>query len=541
MKKAIIIIYVSVCIFFCALVFYIGVADNNILFDLRTDDNYTILQDYSVKQVETPSAPYGQAVHYLIDIPNIPQVQQSLSFYTLHQNVFVYIDGERIYENYNDESKGLGKSSGYLWQHINLFPEDSGKTITVEIQSPYKQNIDLEPTFYLGDKMVVFFHVLILDAPLIVFGIAVFIVGITFAVISISIRSQSGSGSALIYLSAFAIVLGIWQTNDLRVISWLLPNQIIQSYISFLSLMMVPIPFAAFMQQICESKKFFLWKYVYLISFANMLICVFLQLFKIADLRETVWITHVSFVLIITIVLICLFKEWRTNGMHTKLKLHVLCFCICICGITLDIVMYYNSQGYSAPYFVVLGCLIYILIMGITYIKEARKLVEKAFNASFYERMAFQDGMTGLLNRNAWLKWIEKENRVNKDCVIIVFDLNDLKKYNDVHGHERGDEYIRQSAKLIKNFFSPAGDSYRIGGDEFAVVLMNMNGKNLDEVVAAFENEIQKYNDENKDLKLGISYGYATFDKNKDHDLDDVINRADIMMYENKRKLKGEN
>ena len=66
--------------------------------------------------------------------------------------------------------------------------------------------------------------------------------------------------------------------------------------------------------------------------------------------------------------------------------------------------------------------------------------------------------------------------------MIIVFDLNDLKKCNDKNGHMVGDEYIVASSKIIKKTFMEYGRVYRIGGDEFCVLMPNIeleNGKEL--------------------------------------------------------------
>ena len=143
-----------------------------------------------------------------------------------------------------------------------------------------------------------------------------------------------------------------------------------------------------------------------------------------------------------------------------------------------------------------------------------------------------------LLSRyNEYKEMIDGKIRENaiKEFAVVVFDLNDLKKINDTEGHDAGDKYIKDGCNLICHTFehSPV---FRIGGDEFVAFLMNNDYKNRDRLFAEFNRIID---DNTAAGKVIIAAGISFFDAGKDKNYDDVFVRADDLMYERKKELKG--
>ena len=119
-----------------------------------------------------------------------------------------------------------------------------------------------------------------------------------------------------------------------------------------------------------------------------------------------------------------------------------------------------------------------------------------------------------------------------------MFDLNNLKKCNDTLGHMEGDRYIIDSASLIKEIFGNYGNVFRIGGDEFCVIMENTS----DEIILSLLQQLilkeNAYNKQSKTVYMQIAKGYAKFDKKMETNLDQTRCRADMLMYENKKRLK---
>jgi diguanylate cyclase (GGDEF)-like protein len=124
--------------------------------------------------------------------------------------------------------------------------------------------------------------------------------------------------------------------------------------------------------------------------------------------------------------------------------------------------------------------------------------------------------------------------------LLVTCDLNNLKQCNDTLGHACGDQYITDSAKILKKVFSPHGKIYRIGGDEFCIIIPDSRKCNIGILLAALREEQRIYNAGSKVIRLQIACGYAEFDADTDTNIEDIRNRADIRMYQNKKDLKDE-
>lgn len=157
------------------------------------------------------------------------------------------------------------------------------------------------------------------------------------------------------------------------------------------------------------------------------------------------------------------------------------------------------------------------------------------------------DALTHVKNRIAYENYanqIQKQivNKEISDVGMIMFDVNDLKKVNDALGHEAGDEYIRNCAKLICDTFkrSPV---FRIGGDEFLVILVEDDYLNRDKLLQALRSYMAKLATENVIIteKISMASGMATLDAGSDNSISDVFKRADFLMYQNKAEMKKGN
>ena len=181
-------------------------------------------------------------------------------------------------------------------------------------------------------------------------------------------------------------------------------------------------------------------------------------------------------------------------------------------------------------------------IIGIENIDDEVKKEKQHLKALNTEKeLARRDELTGIKNKTAYNE-LEKSVQSNIDngmdylpFGLVVCDTNDLKKINDSQGHVAGDEYIKQSAKLLCNIFvhSPV---FRIGGDEFVVFLRGDDYTNREALMKALQDQVW----ENQRLKSGpvLASGMADFTPGKDKQVSEIFDRADKAMYKNKRDLK---
>lgn len=178
------------------------------------------------------------------------------------------------------------------------------------------------------------------------------------------------------------------------------------------------------------------------------------------------------------------------------------------------------------------------LIVGIFNIdNKVKKDREYAENLYAAENKANLDELTGVKNKNAYADTEATLNElIERDSMtpfaIAVFDINGLKEVNDTQGHKAGDEFIKKGRDIICRFFkhSPV---YRVGGDEFAVIVQGYDFLNIDSIMS----KIHKHNVKSK-LKGDIVIAAGCSKYAGDQNVATVFERADKEMYDNKRELK---
>ena len=181
---------------------------------------------------------------------------------------------------------------------------------------------------------------------------------------------------------------------------------------------------------------------------------------------------------------------------------------------------------------VVLVFMVFVLFAYLTSEKirlyKQKKLLSEL---EMWHKIAITDDLTGIYNRAAYSSHIDnlksKINANNFSFAIILFDIDNFKAINDTYGHLEGDRVLQICSKMLCNIFShPDYIVYRIGGDEFAVILQNITENDLIKLL------IKVREQERKDIGFKISKGYSFWDKNCD--FADVFKQADEMLYADK-------
>lgn len=153
------------------------------------------------------------------------------------------------------------------------------------------------------------------------------------------------------------------------------------------------------------------------------------------------------------------------------------------------------------------------------------------------ERIAYADALTGLGNRAAFLREMTAfENHVHAGCV--VADVNNLKVCNDRYGHKEGDRIIEDAADCMRSAFENLGECYRIGGDEFCVLIGEADAGKIQNALERLEVLIAEKN-ETRAMPLSIACGYAVRENAKET-MEQLFNRGDEMMYDVKYRMKQE-
>ena len=176
--------------------------------------------------------------------------------------------------------------------------------------------------------------------------------------------------------------------------------------------------------------------------------------------------------------------------------------------------------------------------------RAERKIKERDNLVKDLNKKAFVDSLTSVRNKGAYTEFIQRlQSRVDKDydfeLAVGIFDCNYLKSVNDEHGHDKGDIYLQKACQLICDTFvhSPV---FRIGGDEFAVFLMNEDFKNREKLIRQFDEKQHEKssNAEHRWEEIHMAFGMAVYDPDIDDTVNDTAHRADKCMYDQKRIVK---
>jgi two-component system cell cycle response regulator len=156
--------------------------------------------------------------------------------------------------------------------------------------------------------------------------------------------------------------------------------------------------------------------------------------------------------------------------------------------------------------------------------------------------LSITDYLTGLYNRRGFMTLAEQQIKMvgrtdKKSLLLLLFaDLDKMKSINDNLGHKKGDNALMEVASILKKVFRESDIIARIGGDEFAV--LGIVAQKSD--IGAFESRLQEQIDihnayENRDYTISLSVGAACSDPEKHYSIDELMSRADKLMYDQKR------
>lgn len=151
------------------------------------------------------------------------------------------------------------------------------------------------------------------------------------------------------------------------------------------------------------------------------------------------------------------------------------------------------------------------------------------------EQLAYTDGLTGLGSRMAFNETLKEYGEV-KNAACVVADVNNLKMCNDRYGHSEGDKIIIDAAKCICSAFVGIGTCYRIGGDEFCVLLSEGSEEEIRKALDKAEELIDTKN-QNRTLPLSVAFGYAVRESMAES-MEELFKRSDEMMYDRKNRMK---
>ena len=405
--------------------------------------------------------------------------------------------------------------------------ELAGHTLTVYASSE-------ELTILVGDYSDLILYYRNDNAATLIFSGLFLLLGALIGLLSLGARAAIGTKrlSTLRYLSALVLLVSLWISMDSAVLQMIHISGAIMYVLAMYAFMAMPLFMIQFYRSIMDEDSRLL-RLIYQLHLLNLCTCGLLQALGVAQLHEMLPLTHV--LMIVTLLsLLRLLVGWLHSEFRREARLMLggfgaLGFC-CAVGF-LDYYLW-GKQLYLIYFSVgILLLVVSLLAVSIGYVYQE---MVKSSQMCYYQKIANTDLMTQLNSRTAFEERVRQSPILNGSCACIVVDINNLKQANDTMGHSAGDELICAAAECILSVFESLGCCYRMGGDEFAVLLQNITEPQVNRALSELELCIGRRN-LMRSFPLSLAAGYAM---GQDAAVEQLFCEADANMYRNKSQMK---
>lgn len=467
---------------------------------------------------------------------------------TNFQSVMVEIEGFGvIYNELNDDQELMGERIEVLTHIIELKDEYAGKKITVISENIAKYQYPILEEVLIGEKGDVLLNILsgtvvsmYFIALTAILGLALIIIGILLV-----INKSTKYIADCLCLAIFTLLFDAWLICNISEIQCLINDKATLYSIYTFTLYTVLLPIFILLRNKCTSFTK-LYDSLFIINVLIMIINFILASTTNFKLLSSSIVLHIFLSVAIILMLYTVFVEYFKHKNKTILSFlisgSIFFFCV---GLTLAAYYFPNMKLAVIDYdfFVKIAFIVFVLINGVTYLQQVILASLKMSESAIYRKLAFTDLMTNLNNRSSFDHYLNTLTEEMFDSIsILEVDIDGLKFVNDNFGHSVGDEMIKKVASEIKEVFGEYGKCFRIGGDEFEIIILNENKSFINLLIDRFKSNIDNMT-LSSGSKVYVSIG-ATFDDgmlSKHKSIANLINITDRLMYENKHINKMNN
>lgn len=346
------------------LLLYLCFTENHKLDYSRSEDGIISIEKYNLQQIKDESAPAGVVNEYTFTLDEELKNDTHLAFYSVHQYVDIYIDGEQVYSLRPREDSFI-HTVGSNWTMIPLYREDAGKKIRIDITPVYERFTDRKIELLLGSRLKIFVDRLLRDLPQMIISLIAALIGIVFITIALHRRLRGIEDDGMMLLGIFAAMLGIWRFTDTRFTPLITAEKpVLTLYISLSMLIVGMLPLIKAFSTLYDSfgKKIL---NIYCIAAAvAAVVQVILQISGSADFRETLFITHIFIAVGVAILIFFSVLEWIKKPAKRESLASPLSILILAIGVVTDIVLFYIKESSSNLIFSLAAILICITAAG---------------------------------------------------------------------------------------------------------------------------------------------------------------------------------
>lgn len=483
-----------------------------------------------------PDREKEQPVYLTNTLPQDLTGRDVLLFRTSHQRLRVYLDGQAVYEYGMGEDGLFSKSPGSSWHFIRLTQEAAGKTITLELISPYRRYAGMINEAYLGNEGA-HWHALFQEGGTGAFIGLLMILGGVLSILCLGFFSwRRGKGLAGLFLALFVVLTGVWMLGESKLVQ-LFYNAPLLIYLATLAAnFAMPIPLGLFLlhhyRQLRRAWLIKLETAAHAVFFAAAML---LQITATADFMELLLFFQALLAVSIFSAFFVFASQARTLA---KPRTILLALTVLLAGGAADLAAFNLDPLRQVSQFTQMGVVVFIILLLIEAGRSASAYTYMRATNDVLRKMARKDSLTGLHNRTAYEEAVQKlrQSGAVEQMALAVLDIDGLKAVNDGMGHQAGDRLISAGAGCINKTLGRAGIVYRIGGDEFVALFTGVPPERLKDLLQELEGAVQAFNESGALFVLSLSAGCAVGTGQEDYDA--LFRRADQAMYRQKEEKR---
>lgn len=542
------------------------VSDNIYNINIKNNDDsiifYNAVDDQLITDLRDLQK-YGHTGRIYTVIPDDLSENLSLCFKSDHIYFSADILDNSIYTSiYDDNNIFYTHSMGTNWHTIHMNNSYKNQKLYFNYKLAYDDipggftNIMYETS---DDYML---SIIKTKAPELFICCIYIVVGLLLVIIGLITARALTYELSLFWLGALALAVAVYCFLETQLLQIFMLNRQIIHVSTLFAMLMIPLPAVAYGSTFLHFKSKFVVTAFATIDALMFVVLTVLNITNIFDYRECLIIVQ-TFILLAMFILAYSIINYIIDHIRRQRKVNIYSFSM-ILGLLsiivtgfIDVMRFWShNDNIDAASFVRIGFLGFFVCFAIASSERIVNAFKNSSKAKFMAKLAYEDGLTGLKNRTSYQEKLETIEINNTATGVVMMDLNNLKYVNDTFGHDDGDEMIVTTANMIKDAFNMKGATcYRIGGDEFVVLIQNDDIE--DSCISSLNILKRAYREFNAEteghFKIIIAAGYSVYkpakirrnadiSENESEEtyvpLKDVIDQADALMYQNKRELK---
>ncbi|MDF2595558.1 MAG: diguanylate cyclase [Clostridia bacterium] len=525
------------------------------LANMNRDEDLGIVEQVSLTLSEDWVLHYGDFMAQEVELPTdlnltpgvvyeayrrLPNVDDKMNYILLRssmQDMIVYLEDEEIYHYEKPQDLGFTRPVASVWLLVRLPNHFQGKVLKLVFKSEVDAFSGIINEVKLAEPSTLIYNVV--KDSFVGFVVFLLLFSIGMLITIISIFTKNVEDNRFLYLGMLSVVSSIWILSEARIMQFFTGNRYIIGGISYLMVPLMGIFFSLYVKEAILIKNRHK-QFMQVISVSYLLfliITIILQLLGISTFIHSFKFTFIVMLFNTAVFFVSIIFELVIYN-NKKIKQFLKYISVIVISVLLEGIVFYRQQFDYTSDFLRLGILIFVCLLLVDSYNYLKMNFEKQKEQYLLEKLAYKDFLTKAYNRAAFERDLER--LINKDegvFRLVLLDLNELKYVNDHYGHAYGDEAIKIVYNTMNESFSSFGVCYRMGGDEFAILMEDTNEELFEMLSKEFKKELKQVASK-LPYPLDVAVGTDIYSVKKWENYTLFYHQVDQKMYENKLQMK---